>query len=512
VSYFLRLPDGGSAGDGYAATGNNSLKKLQSGAIQNLKSVDGANTYSNWTNLTETIQAIVIAERNNNMAWVHTGSQDQIVNPGDNSDRILSSKAIKDAVGLFSWVGYVDYVNANSANLSANLSDYVFEDASAIFAASSLALTENKYVSKFTSANIALLPMDYYTVTRNPASCDKPETLTSSSVTYNSAVLKWNKIPGALGYQVDYKSNTGSAWISAGSAITDTFVTVSNLTAATSYSWRVRTNCYSNGTGSGFTQAQFTTADVCPDILENNNSYYSGKTINTGLNYNAQIAYNGDLDYYQFNNSYASRYIRVTVTNLPADYDVKLYDPFGILVGTSENWGTNSETVIYNAFSLFPVGTFRVFVYGYAGAYSNTQCYTLKVETSSTPFYQNVTYATASTLTMENAGGVTSVASSQLQTGKTKTPTVFNDAVTDIKIYPVPASAVATLAFEGGSNGDALVTIVNALGTEVSNQKITVQQGHNTVGLNLQNLAAGIYTVTIKYGNNIQKQKLVIAR
>lgn len=62
VNYFLRLPDGGPTGNGFAGTGMVSLKKLKEGSIPNITSVDGANTYT-WNQLMATIVAIIFAER-----------------------------------------------------------------------------------------------------------------------------------------------------------------------------------------------------------------------------------------------------------------------------------------------------------------------------------------------------------------------------------------------------------------------------------------------------------------
>ena len=43
--YFLRLPDGNPSGSGYSVTDEQSLEKLWEGEIQNIESVDGANSY-----------------------------------------------------------------------------------------------------------------------------------------------------------------------------------------------------------------------------------------------------------------------------------------------------------------------------------------------------------------------------------------------------------------------------------------------------------------------------------
>jgi hypothetical protein len=64
---------------------------------------------------------------------------------------------------------------------------------------------------------------------------------------------------------------------------------------------------------------------------------------------------------------------------LPKDYDITLYGPGGAQIGVSQNAGTNNESITYNGGA---AGTYKVQVYGYNGAYSAANCYTLKVTTT----------------------------------------------------------------------------------------------------------------------------------
>jgi hypothetical protein len=189
VSYFLRLPDGGVNGDGYTGTGFKSLKKLKNGTIASLTSVDGANTYNGWNDLNATILAIINAEKSTtNYGWLHTGSLDITYNPNDNSDHIYSSIAAHEATETSNRIGYIDYVNDYSSNLAANLSTSKFQDATGVFAMSVLALNQNKYISKFSTANIALLPMEYYTIVRVP--CDQ---ISTSYIVYAQTGAKFDE-------------------------------------------------------------------------------------------------------------------------------------------------------------------------------------------------------------------------------------------------------------------------------------------------------------------------------
>ena len=77
-SYYLNLPDGNSDGNGFAATGHQSLQKLYDGRISAITAVvdqaEYATNYGSWNDVVTTIQHIVERERQaerNAQYWVH---------------------------------------------------------------------------------------------------------------------------------------------------------------------------------------------------------------------------------------------------------------------------------------------------------------------------------------------------------------------------------------------------------------------------------------------------------
>ncbi|HMJ48307.1 MAG TPA: T9SS type A sorting domain-containing protein [Ferruginibacter sp.] len=487
ISYFLRLPEGNANGSGFPATGNVSLKKLKDGSIGSITSVDGSNTYTGWGNLTSTIAAIINAEKGaNSQVWLNTSSLDVAVNPNDYSDHIYSATAAQDAVNSLTWVGINEFINDHSFNLSANLSTSAFQNASAIFGFSVLALVENNYPTKFTAANKAWLPMDYYSVKRNPLLvCAAPTGLTSSAITHSGAIVSWGAVNGATNYTVEYKLASSSAWASV--LTTATTMNLTGLASSSLYNWRVRANCASIGSGI-FAQSQFST--VCPDILEPNETYATAKTINAGNNYSAKIASNADKDYYQISNNLIQRNIRVRLTNLPADYDLRLYSPSGGLIATSQNRGLANEEIIYN--SLLTYGAFRVNVFGYNGAFSYTNCYTLRVDLGLLPFF----------------GGFSGRGEEDQENEEEKTEILRGG----IKIYPVPATTTVNISFDAFTKTTATIIVSNQLGQEVIRKTVGVDNGINITSLDVSNLRPGIYSVKINNGTNVQVQRLQIAR
>lgn len=112
VAYFLRLPDGGTEGDGYAETGRQSLRRLAREEIRTLTAVDGSASYSSWRDLTATIGAIVESERGQaSTVSLHVPERDTGINPGDHPDHYMTAQAALDATDRLSadrlhYLGY----------------------------------------------------------------------------------------------------------------------------------------------------------------------------------------------------------------------------------------------------------------------------------------------------------------------------------------------------------------------------------------------------------------------
>lgn len=74
--------------------------------------------------------------------------------------------------------------------------------------------------------------------------CVHPVDLSTHTITQNSALLKWGAVPGALGYEVQWKKCDAGDWQSA--LVNTNQFTAGNLAPATCYLWRVRTKCDGN--------------------------------------------------------------------------------------------------------------------------------------------------------------------------------------------------------------------------------------------------------------------------
>jgi len=98
-------------------------------------------------------------------------------------------------------------------------------------------------------------PNGNFTTTATGA-CGNPTNLSHTNITASSALLGWNAVTGASGYNIEYKVSTSNIWIPVSS--TTNSYSLSGLTASTSYNYRIQTIC--GGSSSNWSSpASFTT-------------------------------------------------------------------------------------------------------------------------------------------------------------------------------------------------------------------------------------------------------------
>lgn len=116
--------------------------------------------------------------------------------------------------------------------------------------------------------------------------------------------------------------------------------------------------------------------------------------ITSGTTYNGKISTTTDIDWFKFNAA-DSGTLAISLSNLPADYDLYLYDAAGTQLARSINGGTTAESISYNAAA---AGTFYIKVLGYNGANSNSAyALTATFPTQAIPgnwYYENVAFDT----------------------------------------------------------------------------------------------------------------------
>lgn len=84
------------------------------------------------------------------------------------------------------------------------------------------------------------------------------------------------------------------------------------------------------------------------------------------------------------------------------------------------------------------------------------------------------------------------------------------NSLSDVVVYPNPASTNATVKVNSANNGMATIIVYNALGQEVFTTSEKISGGINTFELNTAVLANGLYTISVNTENGKSVQKLTV--
>lgn len=315
---------------------------------------------------------------------------------------------------------------------------------------------------------------DYTVNILEAISCGVPTGLAVASVTSNSATASWTALSGATSYSFQYKTNAATTWITVNT--TSTSVPLSGLVASTTYNTRVAAVC-SGVTGAFSAQVNFTTSAApvaCTDNFETNNTSNQAKSITVNTNITARIGTSTDRDWFRFSNTTSQRNIRIDLTNLPADYDVRLINPSGVQVGISQNTGTTNEAIVFNN---GPVGTYRVEVYGFNGAFNSTLCYTLRASRSGTSFREGDEYVEEEVIEM-----------------------VAEEPLAAVNVFPNPTNDNVDVTFDSNEEGNVQITVVDMTGRVIYNTMMPVIRGFNKTSVEMSNFAPGFYTIVLNNG------------
>ena len=196
------------------------------------------------------------------------------------------------------------------------------------------------------------------------------------------------------------------------------------------------------------------------------------------------ISSSADIDWFKITTPNNSNYtLQVALANLPADYDMYLYDKNQTLIGSSTNNGVLNEIVSYS--SNTRKATYYIKVIGKNGAYNTLHCYNLLVQ-------------------VNNSAGSASSKSSP-----TNEVTYISEKQS---LYPNPASEFVYLNFNSSTEGPVNLQIVNSIGQLVKQQPVNTIEGYNQVKIHVNDIRPGMYILRINKGDLNITRKFVIAR
>lgn len=311
--------------------------------------------------------------------------------------------------------------------------------------------------------------------------CNAPTGLSTTAIGTTTATFNWGAAVGATSYNVRYKTTASPTWINTTSATTSKAVT--GLTLGTAYEWQVQTVCSGGSTSSYTVSTNFTTTGgggTCTNSYESNNTSGTATTINAGTTYQSMIGTSTDEDWFKFTTTSPNTKIKLDLTSLPFDYDVRLYNQSVVQKGISENGGTTNEQIIWN---IGTAGTRYIKVYGWAGAMSTSDCYDLLVSVSSANWRTD-----GSVVEMEE----------------------YDNAI--IGVFPNPATGdmVTVDYFSVQEDMNVSILVYDILGKQITDLSHSVILGENMIEMNISELQSGFYFVVISNGKSKYSEKFIV--
>ena len=170
------------------------------------------------------------------------------------------------------------------------------------------------------------------------------------------------------------------------------------------------------------------------------------------------------MDWFKFTNTTAQKNIKLNLTNLPANYNLQLYNSSGSLLKTSANTGTTSEQVTYNTNK---VATYYAKVYNVSGS-NSALCYNLLATISNTA------------LRLEESDNVVEALK-----------------LSPLKIYPNPTTNRLTIEFDLDAEAPILLSIYDVSGKLISTENFEGVEGANALYKDVLDLTNGFYIITI---------------
>jgi N-acetyl-anhydromuramyl-L-alanine amidase AmpD len=405
----------------------------------------------------------------------------------------------------------------------------------------------------------------YYNLINPAAPCNTPTGSVTNTIGTSTATLNWTAVTGVASYIVEYKTNASAAYTSVGPIYFNTY-NLTGLAGATTYNWRVKSNCTSNSSAFG-SATTFTTLNPCNATTTLNESYIGSNTVN--LNWSAAASATGYILEWK-----AASSTTWTTVNVANNYT----SLFGLLASTSYNWrvtticasgnsaasttqtfSTNASCYdayetnnLYTAPAVYP-SLNGGYVYGKICASGDVDFF--KVTTTAT---SNINFTLANLPKNYNIETYTSTGAflkGGYATGTTTESVVLNnrpagtylfkvygattadnDALADYRLYvttsaptvariaetvitekiliisPNPASSNAILQFD--ANAEAITIIVKDIfGNIKLQEKRKVLGGKQQINLNVQSLKYGIYAVQIISNDGIiATEQLIITK
>lgn len=216
----------------------------------------------------------------------------------------------------------------------------------------------------------------------------------------------------------------------------------------------------------------------CQDLYEPNNKWRDAVLIQPWTQINGLIDVATDKDWFKFQTYPGKPNLKIDLSSLPANYDMKLYKG-GTLVAVANNNGTADEQIIYNTSS---TGTYRIVVKGRNGAHHASDCYELIVRKYASSIRQS-------------------------------DPNILDDTKDLIvKAYPNPAYDFLTVSVQNVNDKPVNIRLVDISGRSVYSEVIKNNGIDTQLQIDVTGFTSGMYLLQIFNGIKQENKRIVINR
>lgn len=329
----------------------------------------------------------------------------------------------------------------------------------------------------YDSTNCYNLTVNYLPEGWREYTCNLFSIFLNKKATNSTISLDWNRVIFADSYIVEYKKDIddGLNWKTLNT--TQNSVLLTGLSSGTKYIIRIKIvmNTEAISGDCSFEYFNIKTTGACVDVNEPNNTPQQATWLGVNNELFGSIGSSSDQDFFQFPSP--GKTIHLSLENLPADYDLYLHDQAGNYLAWSTNTGLNSESITYTNNNYYGMYSVRV-QNRIAGQYDPNECYKLKYWTS-----QN-----------------------RLMDPNTNAVNEMN-----ISLYPNPNNGHFVVNYTALVTKNTTVNIFDIYGKLVNSTDFTLNEGQNTLELNLDNLSNGIYFLSAT-DEPLQRQKFIISK
>jgi hypothetical protein len=320
-----------------------------------------------------------------------------------------------------------------------------------------------------------------------PSVCAVPTNFSIANISAQSVTVSWTAATDNATFTIEYRRIADLSWTSAVNLTANSFV-INGLQSATTYQVRLRSRCTTHieSLESPILTVQTLEKIIipppppyadCTDIFEPNNSLSFAHKLASTTKITGMISDYRDRDWFRIDVP-AGTTVKINLSSLPADYDLRLFDNRLRLVQTSENQGMADETVSYTTSA--GQDFLLVYIYGYNAAFHPAKCYSLEINSTT--------------------NGVDNVEKANLRQIKPE----MGKNTEGVVLSPNPTNGLVNIELPAINN--ATIQVFNAMGQLVLK---TQNSESNRVSIDLSSVNNGVYLVRIEQDGQVWRKKIV---